>query len=94
MFFSDGSVTSTVVSPYQFSWMNSVDSQRTRVLKATWREIETAAKAWFESEHRSVVADALWYHADYISPSWAKSKEMELVRRIGRHLFFRQVTQA
>ena len=30
---------------------------------------------------------ALWYHADYVEPDWARTKLV--VAMIGRHLFFR-----
>jgi N-acetylmuramoyl-L-alanine amidase len=90
--FSDGTVVGTVSKPYQFSWLNTGDAQRTRVLGACWDEssCRLAAQAWFESEHVKLVGDALWYHASYVSPAWAKAEGIEFVRRIGRHLFFRQ----
>lgn len=92
-FFSDGSVCSTVTFRKQFSWMNDQDQQRTRVLAARWEEaaMSTAARAWFESEHTNHVKDALLYHADYVAPYWSKAHGIELVVRIGRHLFYRDV---
>jgi len=88
-FFSDGTVISTVTAPHQFSWMNTVDAQRSRVLRATWDDIREASKAWFESEFNDVVPEATHYHADYVQPYWSKAVGMELVKRIGRHLFYR-----
>lgn len=92
-FFSDGTVVGTVTQPKQFSWMNDGDRQRTAVLAARWEhpQIATAAKAWFESEHVNHVQDALLYHADYVAPYWSKAHGIELVVRIGRHLFYRDV---
>lgn len=89
-FFSDGTVVSTVTRPYQFSWMNTKDSQRTRVLAVddlddSWHQAWTA---WQTSEYESVVADAVFYHADYVNPSWRN--EVDFIRQIGRHLFYRR----
>jgi len=92
-FYSQGTVVSTVLSPYQFSWTNTADAQRTRVLSAMWEDPawRVASRAWFESEHSAPVGEALWYHADYVHPEWSKAQGMELVKRIGRHLFYRRV---
>lgn len=88
--FSKGTVVSTVTTPWQFSWMNTDDSQRTRVFSVVrtdpaWIE---AAAAWAESEKREEVGAALFYHADYVSPSWARANGIRFVKRIGRHLFY------
>jgi spore germination cell wall hydrolase CwlJ-like protein len=89
-FFSDGTVVGTVTAPHQFSWMNTSDAQRTRVLRAeqgdpAWR---VAVKAWDESRMSRAVDDAVMYHADYVAPYWAKAQGIRLVKRIGRHLFY------
>lgn len=88
--YSDGTVCSTVVWPYQFSWMNHSDSQRIKVLSARWElpEIVSAKKAWDESERNRVVWDATHYHADYVSPEWSRANGMRFLKRIGRHLFY------
>jgi N-acetylmuramoyl-L-alanine amidase len=93
--FSDGTVVGTVTAAYQFSFLNTGDAQRTRVLGACWDEsgCRLAAKAWFESEYVQVVGDALWYHASRVSPGWARAQGIEFVRRIGAHLFFRKAGQ-
>jgi N-acetylmuramoyl-L-alanine amidase len=90
--FSNGTVVGTVTEPYQFSWLNTGDSQRTRVLAASWDDprLKVAAKAWFESQHTRPVGDALFYHADTVSPTWARAQSIEFVRRIGNHLFYRK----
>lgn len=30
----------------------------------------------------------LWYHADYVSPSWSKSKRLTVACKIGYHIFY------
>ena len=92
-FYSKGTVASTVFSPYQFSWANTGDAQRVRVFEACRNDPAwaVASKAWFESEFTYPVGeDALWYHSDLVHPEWAKASGIELVRRIGRHLFYRR----
>ena len=88
--FSQGTVVSTVTAPWQFSWMNTDDRQRTRVLSVERSDPAwlSAAAAWAESEQREEVGAALWYHADYVTPSWSRANGMRFVRRIGRHLFY------
>lgn len=92
-FFSDGTVCDTVTRARQFSWMNDADRQRTRVLAARAEDgqIQTARKAWLESATVAHVKDALLYHADYVAPYWSKAHGIELVTRIGQHLFYRDI---
>lgn len=95
-FFSLGTVASTVSSPYQFSWMNTADTQRARVLSAMWEDpaFKLALKAWFESEFSQPVGDAVFYHADYdVSPFWTRAASVQFVKRIGRHLFYRRIAK-
>ena len=92
-FFSDGTVASTVTWPFQFSWMNHNDAQRGRVLGSKWDDpkMPECAKAWFESEHHSVVGDSTHYYNDVVaSPIWAKANRMTYIARVGRHVFFRE----
>ena len=89
-FFSNGTVVDTVTKPHQFSWMNTGDAQRSRVLSAllsdpAWK---VASRAWYESEVAHLVDDAVFYHASYVQPYWAKVQGVEFVKRIGRHLFY------
>lgn len=91
-FFCDGTVVDCVTKAHQFSWMNTGDAQRCRVLRVDRSDpqYQSATKAWFESEFVHHVADAVLYHADYVAPYWAKANGVEFVRRIGRHLFYRE----
>lgn len=90
--FSRGTTVSTVTWPYQFSWMNTQDQQREAALAVddedpSWK---SAVRAWEESATSDLVPGALFYHADYVSPDWAKANAIEFVKRIGRHLFYRR----
>lgn len=72
----------------QFSWVCDGKSK-----------IPGNQKAWLEAEHIAYTMlyldlpdptdGALWYHADYVSPGWAKA--MARVTQIGRHIYYRGV---
>ena len=36
---------------------------------------------------QSVPNDCLWYHADYVAPSWGRN--LTRVEKIGAHIFYR-----
>jgi spore germination cell wall hydrolase CwlJ-like protein len=54
---------------------------------AAWREAKAAAEAVYDREHPAVVPGALYYHATYIKPKWARQKKT--VATIGNHVFYR-----
>ena len=59
--------------------------------------IATGSEAWRKAKAIAVIAannmadavpsDVLWYHADYVSPSWGK--RLSKVEKIGAHIFYR-----
>jgi spore germination cell wall hydrolase CwlJ-like protein len=70
----------------QFSWF----CERTYLVKPVHRrEYEEAAavarKVLLENFRIESVQDAIYYHADYVNPSWRK----ERVAKIGRHIFYK-----
>ena len=71
----------------QFSWWCDGLSDRPREHKAWRRSVALAYKLyWGYSDDPTY--GALWYHADYVRPSWKKSfKEGPT---IGRHIFYRK----
>lgn len=93
-YFSDGTVSSTVLWPYQFSWMNTKDHQRTRVLEVDMEDqrLATAIRAWQRSAEEDVVPpETVLYHAHYVDPDWARSPRTREVARVGAHIFYEQV---
>jgi spore germination cell wall hydrolase CwlJ-like protein len=95
-FFSQGTVCSTVTFPKQFSWCNASDPQRQRVFGAVWEDpaIKTAARAWFESEHRKCVPDDVTHYHTLARPAgveqwppfWARLMSARVT--IGGHVFY------
>lgn len=70
----------------QFSWF----CERTYQVKPVFRpEYEQAAlvarKVLLENFRIESLSDALYYHADYVTPRWHKKQ----VAKIGRHIFYR-----
>jgi len=50
------------------------------------------AKAFMDGTKKAhVIRDAMYYHADYVSPDWAA--KMRVVKKIGRHVFYVPVTR-
>lgn len=57
-----------------------------------WRGAMQLAKAFMDGTKKAhVIRDALFYHADYVSPDWAA--KMRVVKKIGRHVFYVPVTR-
>lgn len=80
-------ICEVVEQPWQFSFVN-----------ATGRipEADRASKAWKNAVAISTIAldklaaevsqDVLWYHADYVAPSWGKRLDRE--KKVGLHIFY------
>ena len=78
-----------VKQPWQFSFVNP----HTGAIPY----IDTASSAWAKAQGVTRIAvanavptladDVLWYHANYVAPSWGR--RLELVQRIGAHIFYR-----
>lgn len=69
----------------QFSWYCDGRSDETKNQHA-WLESVTLAGAVLDNIYPDITEDALWYHADYVSPSWMKG--VKYVTQIDRHIFY------
>ncbi len=69
----------------QFSWWCDGRSDMPRN-KRQWQKSNEHALAVYWGRSDDPTAGALWYHADYVNPSWNKT----FVRgpKIGRHIFY------
>ena len=54
---------------------------------AAWQQALEVAAAVYDGEHKPRVPNALFYHANYIKPSWARANRR--VATIGSHVFYR-----
>lgn len=69
----------------QFSWMCDGRSDEPRDDEA-WAESIDAARTALDTSVPDPTQGALWFHATYVRPSWAKSKSK--VAKIGRHIYY------
>lgn len=70
----------------QFSWWCDGRSDRPLDQQAWHDSVFSAIDAVMFSQH-DTTGKALFYHADYVKPSWAR--KMTRTSRIGRHIFYR-----
>ena len=78
-----------VKQPWQFSFVNprtgympSVDQS-----SAAWRKALGVTRLVVAGAVQSVPNECLWYHADYVAPSWGR--RLTRVEKIGAHIFYR-----
>ena len=73
----------------QFSWFCDGYSDEPKDDK-TYSELFELAEQFINGEHEGMIditGGALWYHADYVHPTWANSKEV--TAKVGRHIFYK-----
>lgn len=76
-----------VKQPAQFSFVRrgrfpSVDED-----SAAWQRAQSIARIAALNIAAEVGPDVLWYHADYVSPSWGK--RLTVAEKVGTHIFYR-----
>lgn len=69
----------------QFSWWCDGKSDEPLEIDA-WRRAEMVAILTRAGVVPDPTKGALWYHADYVKPAWAKVKQ--ITAQIGRHIFY------
>ena len=79
----------TVKQPWQFSFVNP----RTGIMpgvdaaSAAWRKAVGITRLATANAVPVLSTDVLWYHADYVAPSWGR--RLTRVNKIGTHIFYR-----
>ncbi len=69
----------------QFSWYCEGNHKMKAVHRPLWDESEQVAKkVLLEGFRLPSLENALYYHADYVSPGWKLPK----IEKIGRHIFY------
>ena len=75
-----------VKQPWQFSFVQH--GQFPAITDgASWARAQGIARIAMANVERSVPTDVLWYHADYVAPSWGA--RLTQVEKIGAHIFYR-----
>ena len=78
-----------VKQPWQFSFVNPRTGYVPSVDQASdaWRKALGVTRLAVANAVQSVPAECLWYHADYVAPSWGR--RLTKVEKIGAHIFYR-----
>ena len=73
----------------QFSWTCMTVKNKTPRNEENWEEaLHIAQKFVLDSHELPELDQALFYHADYVRPRWAK--RMIRIEKIGAHIFYRE----
>lgn len=76
-----------VKQPAQFSFVRHGEFPYVDTSSAAWARAEAIARLAVANVVPSVGSDVLWYHADYVAPSWGQ--RLSVVEKIGAHIFYR-----
>ena len=76
-----------VKQPWQFSFVRHGQFPSVDQGSASWRKALGVTRLAVANAVQSVPTDCLWYHADYVAPSWGR--RLTRVDKIGAHIFYR-----
>ena len=84
-----GSWCGVVKQPWQFSFVNPRTGSYPAVNEASaaWHKALGITRLAIGNAVPSLSNDVLWYHADYVAPSWGR--RLSFVQKIGTHIFYR-----
>jgi hypothetical protein len=84
-----GSWCEVVKQPWQFSFVNPRTGHMPGVNKASasWAYAQALTRIAVGNLADALPGDVLWYHADYVAPSWGR--RLARVDKIGAHIFYR-----
>lgn len=77
----------TVKQPWQFSFVRNYQFPYTDTNSDAWRRAVAITRLAISNAVPSLSGDVLWYHADYVAPSWGR--RLTRVEKIGAHIFYR-----
>jgi N-acetylmuramoyl-L-alanine amidase len=81
------SLCGVVKQKAQFSFVRSGQFPRIDAGCQAWRKAQAIARIATASMAKVLPTDVLWYHADYVAPSWGR--RLARVDKIGAHIFYR-----
>ena len=76
-----------VKQPAQFSFVRHGEFPYVDTNSPAWQRAEAIAQLAASNVVPSIGSDVLWYHADYVAPTWRRS--LQEVEQIGAHIFYR-----
>ena len=71
----------------QFSFVRGGQFPRIDAAGQAWRKAQAIARIAAGKMAQVLPNDVLWYHADYVAPSWGR--RLARVEKIGAHIFYR-----
>ncbi len=71
----------------QFSFVRAGVFPRIDQNDLCWKKAQAIARIATNRLASTLASDVLWYHADYVAPSWGK--RLSKVDKIGAHIFYR-----
>ncbi|NUT00778.1 MAG: cell wall hydrolase [Sphingomonas sp.] len=77
----------TVKQPAQFSFVRNGQFPSIDANCDAWRKAQGIARLAVSNAIPSLSSDVLWYHANYVAPSWGR--RLTRVSQIGAHIFYR-----
>ena len=77
----------TVKQPWQFSFVRNGRFPPADTSSAAWRKAVAITRLAISNAVPTLSNDVLWYHADYVAPSWGR--RLTRVEKIGTHIFYR-----
>jgi spore germination cell wall hydrolase CwlJ-like protein len=79
-------ICEVVTQPWQFSFVRNGVIPRADRNSESWRKAVAIARIAEAGAERLLPRDVLWYHADYVSPSWGR--RLARNTKIGLHIFY------
>lgn len=76
-----------VKQPAQFSFVHHGAFPWVDTASTAWARAQGVARIAIANVVPSVGSDVLWYHADYVAPSWGH--RLNYAEKIGAHIFYR-----
>ena len=81
-------ICGVVTQPMQFSFVNATRSiPNANRSSDAWRKAVAIARIAQDGVTDQLTSDVLWYHADYVAPSWGR--RLNRTTKIGLHIFYR-----
>lgn len=81
------SYCAVVKQPWQFSFVRNGRFPRIDKDSNAWSYAQAITKIAARRLANKLPQDVLWYHADYVAPSWGR--RLSRVEKIGAHIFYR-----
>ena len=79
-------ICEVVTQPWQFSFVRNGIIPAADRSSDSWRRAVAIARIAENGATRLLQGDVLWYHADYVSPSWGR--RLDRSTKIGLHIFY------